>query len=212
VASRARLLQPSFDTPDLEALAQHANLLAEQLTGVPTLIAQLLAALAFAHQTSVTIAPVNDHVTIRTIEFLLSYQLPPPLLPTLHAFATALGYHALVNLWRNRFVKRPAQLQCDESAGLLVLYTQPLRIIGPIISHSGGALFFGSKAAVWPITHYRDVAELLPKHWLSFDDLSNHQAIIRASAWRAPTHWHEPGGFLEIMDRWRQSVLFVPHT
>ena len=195
---------------DLEALAQHANLLGEQLTDVPTSIAQLLAALAFAHQAPTTLAPANNHVTIRTIEFLLSYQLPPPLLPTLHALATALGYHALVNLWRNRFVKRPAQLQCDESIGLLILYTQPLSVLGPVISHSGGGLFFGSKAAVWPITRHRDVAKLLPKHWLCFDDLRSHQAIIRACAWQPPNGWHEPDGFLELMHLWRQSVLYVP--
>ena len=143
---------------------------------------------------------------IRAIEIALSFDLDAKIHQALESLTLALGYVALVALWRDEVIKGKAKLKFDLTRGLLVLDSPSARnaTLRDIIKHSGGFYFRRERAFIWPATAHAKVRELLPRHWIGLKDDGVDEALQTAATWQPPAGWQPPTSWRGLMPNLQQ--------
>jgi len=189
---------------DLDAAASYVDAMRAKLPGAPVVVAELLDGVASQINTAHAedVEGLDWRPTIRAIEVALSFALASALVKALYNITAALGYVALVHLWRDEVVKGKASLRFDADKGLLLLTSPSSRnhALSELIAASGGSYLRRERVWAWAATRHAEVSHLLPRHWLGLDETGVVEVLAAAAAWQPPAGWEEPKGWRSMRD------------
>lgn len=186
---------------DTAAASVLANALRPALASCHATVRPLLAAalsqIEAAHASN---SPRRDwRDVVKVFELVQSFETTTQLHAGLEDITLALGYVALVNLWRDDVVKGKAELVFEHTCGVLRLSSPRARseALRTTVERVGGFYFSRERTYLFPATAHADVRALLDSHWLHVRGEAD-EGLQAAASWTPPTGWQAPSTWQDM--------------